>query len=238
MSEQTTAAYFDKRSSEWEKLYAKDPRFARRFKLLTEFITPFLKRYEVKTALDYGCGTGLYSRWLAHQGISVTALDVSEEMLRRGRQLSKELPITFEKASDEAIAAHAPYDAIISLSVLEYIKDWQHTLLALNAAMKPGSVLVLSVPNPQGGVRKLESLIYRIKHATKGKLFGNRGDYLAHQRWTIPQREFDKILRSCGFSKRGELWYNTGVNLPEGLLPRFERPWWAALYAGVYEKVE
>lgn len=238
MSEITTATYFDKRSSEWEELYAKDPRFARRFKLLTEFIAPFVKRYNTKTVLDYGCGTGLYSRWLAQQGVTVTSLDVSDEMLRRGRELSKGLPITFERASDEAIAAHAPYDAVISLSVLEYINDWKHTLLTLNASMKPGGVLVLSVPNPEGGVRRLESLIYRIRHATKGKLFGKRGDYLAHQRWTISTREFDKIVISCGFAKRGELWYNTGVNLPESLLSRFERPWWAALYAGVYEKVE
>ncbi len=41
-----------------------------------------VEKYEIKTALDAGCGTGLHSLLLASFGVKVTAVDISQKMIK------------------------------------------------------------------------------------------------------------------------------------------------------------
>jgi len=231
----TTAAYFDKRSAEWEELYKHDPRFARRFELLTEFMRPLIDQHHVNTSLDYGCGTGLYSRWLASRGIEVTGFDISPQMLERARELSQDQGITFTNDLSQVVSTR--FDAIFALSVLEYVDDVERLLRAFASATSKGGLLVASIPNPGGVVRRMEALIFGLRRLTKGKLFGNQGDYLAHQRWSVTPAQFDALMERLGYRKIDQLYYNAAFALPPNMLPLFEKRWWAALYAGAYVKV-
>lgn len=232
----STATYFDKRSDEWEDLYQSDPRFARRYQLLTKFIAPLLKQYGVKRALDYGCGTGIFARWLSKEGIEVVGLDISPQMIEKARSLTNgQVNLTF--TTDLAQISASKFDAILSLSVLEYIPDVERLLKAFATSTNAGGLLIASVPNPQGVIRRIESLIFGIRKLTRGKLFGNRGDYLAHQRWTMSPRQFDALITALGYEKVGAMYYNAALAVPPGLLPVLERRWWAALYAGAYRKI-
>lgn len=230
----STAAYFDQRSTEWEDLYKHDPRFARRFELLTTFIKPFLGQHRIVRALDYGCGTGIFSRWLASMGVEVTGLDISEQMLKQARELSKE---SIAYTNDLTQVTAAKFDAIFALSVLEYIDDVEQLLRAFASSTTSEGLLVASIPNPSGSVRRLESMIFGVRKLTRGKLFGGRGDYLAHQRWEITPSQFDTLMTKLGYEKRAEMYYNAAFNIPKSLLPIFEKRWWAALYVGAYQKV-
>jgi 2-polyprenyl-3-methyl-5-hydroxy-6-metoxy-1,4-benzoquinol methylase len=229
-----TASYFDKRSEEWEDLYQNDPRFSRRYQLLTNFIRPLLDRYRIVRALDYGCGTGIFSRWLSSNGVGVIGLDISDQMLQKARDLSDD-SITF--TNDLSQVTSSRFDAIFALSVLEYVDDVDHLLNAFAAATSSRGLLVASIPNPGGAVRRMESLIFGIRKLTGGRLFAGRGDYLAHQRWTITPKQFDALMKELGYKKCDEMYYNAALDLPKSILPLFEKRWWAALYVGAYQKV-
>lgn len=230
----STASYFDKRSTEWEDLYKRDPRFARRYQLLTRFIQPLLKEQKIQRALDYGCGTGIFSRYLASNGIEVVGLDISTEMLNRARELSEDKVIF---TNDLAQVSSSRFDAIFALSVLEYVDDVEKLLRAFASSTNLDGLLVASIPNPGGAIRRAEAFVYGIRKITRGKLFGSKGDYLAHQRWKITPKQFDALMLSLGYEKRSELYYNAALKMPEGILPVFEKRWWAALYAGAYVKM-
>lgn len=230
----STATYFDKRSAEWDDLYKRDPRFARRYELLTRFIQPLISKHHIKRALDYGCGSGIFSRYLAASGIEVLGLDISEQMLKSARELSAGT-ITFTNDLTQVTASR--FDAIFALSVLEYVDQVNTLLRAFATSTNVNGLLVASIPNPNGVVRRMESMVYGLRNLTRGKLFGRRGDYLAHLRWKITPKQFDQLMISLGYEKIAELYYNSAFNMPEGILPFFERRWWAALYAGAYRKV-
>ncbi len=230
----STATYFDQRSAEWDDLYNRDPRFARRYKLLTKFIQPLLSKHHIKRALDYGCGSGIFSRYLASNGIEVIGLDISEQMLMSARELS-DGSIAFTNDLTQVTASK--FDAVFALSVLEYVENVDTLLRAFASSINQNGLLVASIPNPNGIVRRMESMVFGIRNLTKGKLFGRRGDYLAHLRWKITPNQFDKLMLSLGYEKLGELYYNSAFNMSEGILPFFERRWWAALYAGAYRKI-
>jgi 2-polyprenyl-3-methyl-5-hydroxy-6-metoxy-1,4-benzoquinol methylase len=230
-----TAQYFDKRSAEWEELYAKDTRFVRRFEVLTAFIEKQLSKHKASNALDYGCGTGLYSRWLASKGIEVRGLDVSSEMLRRATELTQS-GVKYDLAFKQAITAGAPYDLAISLSVFEYIPDWQELLSTIVGSLSPHGMLIVSIPNVKGGVRRLESIAARLQRSSNGKVLQGRGDYLEHQLWQLTSEQFDAEVAKLGLKKIDQVYYNAAFNMPKPLLSLFEKPWWAALYAGAYVK--
>lgn len=46
-------------------------------------IEKLVEKYNIKEALDAGCGTGIYSILLAKSGVKVTAVDISKDMVKK-----------------------------------------------------------------------------------------------------------------------------------------------------------
>jgi len=55
------------------------------------------------TALDVGCGEGADAIWLAQQGWTVTAIDVSDVAVRRGQEAAERLGIAVEWIAGDAL---------------------------------------------------------------------------------------------------------------------------------------
>src|SRR5437763_4997070 len=94
--------------------------------------------------LEVGCGTGAFSRRLAQRAQSVTAIDLSSEMIRVARSRSTQLSnIDFEVAnvvSRDFPAGH--FDCIATIATLHHL-PMRAALLKLIAALKPGGVLIV-----------------------------------------------------------------------------------------------
>ena len=140
-------------------------------------------------SIDMGCGTGVFSFYLAQKGGRVVGVDGSAEMVkfcdeqRRERGLENvhfvegRLP-----AIEEADLKNA--DLIISSSVVEYVEDLDGALALFSRLLKPRSVLILSMPNVLCLNRIYERLKYRltgqpiiyqhIRHFTSPRLLQNR----------------------------------------------------------------
>jgi len=108
---------FAKRYEEW---YAGPGRQADRMEkqLLTRLLGDFPN---AGTALDVGCGTGHFSRWLANQGLRVAGVEISPAMLeRRSRTdgvsyvLGDALVLPFADRS---------FDLAIFVTTLEFVND-------------------------------------------------------------------------------------------------------------------
>jgi SAM-dependent methyltransferase len=56
------------------------------------------------SALDVGCGEGADAIWLAQQGWTVTAIDVSHVAVRRGREAAERLGVAVEWLAGDALA--------------------------------------------------------------------------------------------------------------------------------------
>lgn len=117
------------------------------------------------TVLEIGCGVGRITRELAAQAGHVIALDVSDEMLTRARQLNASLGnvewllgdgVSLERVADDSI------DACVSVVVLQHIPDPAVTLgyiRDLGRVLRPGGWAALQLSNdpevhrPQARVR-------------------------------------------------------------------------------------
>ncbi len=103
-----------------------------------------------KTILDAGCGTGHLTLELLQEGFSVTAMDYSPELVDFTKGVLKQagfFPSVYQLDLRNAkVLAEDNYDTVICLDVLEHIDDDMIALRNLKTALKPGGVLIISVP--------------------------------------------------------------------------------------------
>lgn len=229
-----TADFFSGEAAQWESRYASDARFRRRYERITRLLERVLPKLTGE-ALDLGCGTGVFSRFLASQGWRVTGLDISGEMIAEARSQSDNIEYHVGTL-EEFVSETNRFTAIIALSMLEYVDDDEVTIQRLADLLAPGGVLVVSVPNRSGLLRKIEGTIYGIRTATRGRLFADRGDYLAHQRRQYSPLELDIMMRRVGLKKKRAIFLNAGLTRPKWLLPFLERRFVAAMYCAAYRK--
>ncbi len=240
----------------WSDLYSADPRFARRYDRITRFLTKVLPK-EIGRAFDAGCGSGVFSRFLAELGWKVTAIDASSDMIAEARSFtpafSRACPepvegrgqgvvdpasIDYEACTiDDYPVPPGSYEAIVSLSMLEYVEEDDMAIAKFASLLRAGGVLVVSVPNRSGLLRKLEGVIFGIRTVSRGKLFSGRGDYLQYQKRQYSPLELDLLMRQHGLRKKTSIYLNAGFSSPSWLLPLLERRWWAAMYCAAYKKV-
>jgi SAM-dependent methyltransferase len=103
---------------------------------------------DVHNVLDLGCGTGSHALPLARRGYSVTGVDVSPDMLARGRSklLEKELEVELCEADIRTYRDGREYDAVVMMfAVLGYQRANADVLAALStvsAHLRPGGVFV------------------------------------------------------------------------------------------------
>jgi len=95
--------------------------------------------------LDYGCGSGDYALRMRERGWDVTGLDFSARAARAAEQVLGQ-PVLVGTLPHPAVA-RASLDMITMGAVLEHV-HWPHTLIEAAAqALRPGGLLVVSVPN-------------------------------------------------------------------------------------------
>ncbi len=106
---------------------------------------------ENRKILDYGCGTGTFSRILAELGAVVTGVDVSEEMIRVAQQ-NEQRRITYYPISSGGIGflSGESLDHAVANFVLCTIpskKEILEVLRSIHRVLKPGGRFVIMNSN-------------------------------------------------------------------------------------------
>lgn len=94
--------------------------------------------------LEIGCGIGAFSRLLAERANLVTAIDLSPEMIKRAKSLSKsQTNIDFQIADIlESDFPPESFDAIVSIATFHHL-PLNEVLPKLKSALKPGGKLMI-----------------------------------------------------------------------------------------------
>jgi 2-polyprenyl-6-hydroxyphenyl methylase/3-demethylubiquinone-9 3-methyltransferase len=158
-------AYHAQLADGWETRYLKKS-FAARLHVLRECLEGRDLRSELW--VDTGCGTGTLSRWLAEQGCHVYGVDAAPEMVKiaASMALRKSYPGTLRFERIESIAnlpiPSASLDGVLCSSVLEYVQDPDACLHEFVRVLRPGGLLLVSVPNAQSVARTGQVAIHRL----------------------------------------------------------------------------
>lgn len=100
--------------------------------------------------LDLGCGGGLLSEPLARLGARVTGIDADAQSVRiaAGHAEDCGLAIAYlESTAEELAATGRRFDLVVSMEVVEHVRDVEGFLAAACALVKPGGGLALATLN-------------------------------------------------------------------------------------------
>jgi SAM-dependent methyltransferase len=159
-------------------------RASRRTKLLIEraSITPGMK------VLEFGCGTGMFSRRIAATGAILTSIDLSPDLITEAKKES-DPNITFQIGDIESLPfPDAVFDAVIGSSVLHHVRV-EKALGQAFRVLKPGKKIAFAEPNmmnPQIAVQKNIPFIKR--------RMGDSPDETAFFRWPMA-----RLLKRLGY---------------------------------------
>jgi SAM-dependent methyltransferase len=159
--------HFSENSEQFEELYRAQPAF---YEERVRLWHDLLDRYATRDGLsiDMGCGPGQFSFYLAEKGGTVIGIDGAPDMVAACEAKRRErgiLNVTFLEARlphvDEARLGTA--DLILSSSVVEYVEDLDATLALFCRLLRPGGVLLVSMPNLVSVSRTAQRLKYRVR---------------------------------------------------------------------------
>lgn len=154
-----------------------------------------------RTAVDLACGTGSVSLLLARQGLKVTGVDLSEEMLTVAQQKAGELenPPCFVCQPLQKLVLPRGVDlAVCALDSLDYITDPADCVEAIRRvyrALNPGGIFIFDVNTPE----KLRAM--------DGQVFLDEDEDV----YCVWRGDFDEETNICSygmdlFQRRGSLW--------------------------------
>jgi 2-polyprenyl-3-methyl-5-hydroxy-6-metoxy-1,4-benzoquinol methylase len=99
------------------------------------------------SALEIGCGTGMFTAMFAETGARLLAADISPDLIEkaRARNLASDR-VRFLECRFEEATVSGPFDAVIGSSVLHHL-DVPRALVRIHGLLGPGGRLCLAEPN-------------------------------------------------------------------------------------------
>ena len=122
------------------------------FSIATRVRNPYFKRFlepsDGASILDVGCGVGYFTALLSEAGGDVCGVDVDPSSISVATQM---IGNKFVIGSAEWLPFQDnSFDKILCSEVLEHIVDDNRAVSEIRRVAKPGAVIVLTVPSPEG----------------------------------------------------------------------------------------
>lgn len=158
-------------------------RWARRVKMLSSFIAPSM------SVLEVGCGTGTLTKELACTGASITAIDISADLLKIASSAVEAGKVTFKiENAYHTDFADGVFDAIVGSSVLHHL-DADKAIAEFYRLLRVGGSIAFTEPNMMNPQIAIQKNIPYIK-----RLMGDSPDETAFFRWSLSEK-----LKKAGF---------------------------------------
>ncbi len=148
---------FDEKAATWSAKYAPGGPLTERLTQLANGAS-----FHVPTGgqvLDLGCGTGDLARCLSGAGLQVTGCDISPSMLDEAAATDPRGAVEWVRLQPDWQVLPFPaaaFDAVIASSVLEYVHSPALVLAECARVLRPGAVMLATVPDVTHPVRWLE----------------------------------------------------------------------------------
>ncbi|HEY6868130.1 MAG TPA: class I SAM-dependent methyltransferase [Novosphingobium sp.] len=155
--------------------------------------------------LDVGCGTGSVTV-IANRDKNNRVVAIEPDAQRAEIARSRGLQVHHGYLDDTFLQANGPYDVVMSSDVLEHTPNPAAFLGSMARAVKPGGLILLSVPNVAHWTVRLNLLIGRFDYAHAGIMDAT------HLRW-FTAKTIANLVTHCGLTVM-DMRHTAGVTLP------------------------
>ena len=150
MCARNSVDFYDRFADDYDTM----TRFESRFETNREIIRKWIEHYSIKSAIDIGCGTGLYAILLAQMGVWSAGADPSVNMLKKARTNAQDAGVDVEwypLSMQDLNRIDNRYDALFcvgnTLPHLLEARDLSLTLDNFRRLLHPGGRAVIQLLN-------------------------------------------------------------------------------------------
>ncbi|MDO8659002.1 MAG: class I SAM-dependent methyltransferase [Candidatus Parcubacteria bacterium] len=111
-----------------------------------------------KTAIEFGCATGVASKLLADSGYNVTSTDISLYAVKKAKKLYSNIHFLKHDIQDPFISK-IKYDLVLALDVIEHLENPNKAIKNMYNLIKPNGLVLCSTPNDYAHERKVPTHI-------------------------------------------------------------------------------
>jgi len=98
------------------------------------------------TLLDVGAGIGLFLKFFKSHGFTVRGYELEAELVKNMQKDPELKGVTVEQGDITKLKGKAEYDVVIASDVIEHIEDDVKAIQGLYTFVKPGGMLLITVP--------------------------------------------------------------------------------------------
>jgi 2-polyprenyl-3-methyl-5-hydroxy-6-metoxy-1,4-benzoquinol methylase len=226
----TVTDFYSATASNFNHKYQTSATFIERYEVWTDLFQKYIKPSD--HILDLGCGSGIFSQYLAQKGSTVLGVDGSEKMIYLCKKSNTPpLPnLSYQLETlpfEDVFLENHQFDVIISSSVIEYIEQDTLLLEQIYSLLKPQGITIISFPNNHSIYRKMERFIFKMT---------DKPAYYKFVKRLYDEELITQKLNLMGF-EREELRYYPNRNIVLKTLNLFlSKQSTATLFVGVYRK--
>jgi SAM-dependent methyltransferase len=223
-------AYFDAAAGYWSGIYASTDLVGRVYRRRMQLTMSWVRALGLPAdapVLDLGCGAGLMTVRLAADGLRVTAVDSSPEMVqataRHVRERGLQDRVDVHRSDVHELAdADGTFRLVVALGVLPWLHDPAGAVIELHRVVAPGGWVILTADNRRRlnrVVEPRENPLLRPLRPVKRRLFGPpAAPPLSHRHHPA---EVDALLARAGFhvARRATVGYGPFTVLDRRVIP-------------------
>ena len=106
---------------------------------------------------EIGCGTGLFVKKARAAGFDITGYELSRAAVDAAR--ASDLPVEYGDLADLAATRAGEFDAACCFQVLEHVPDPRAFIRDMVGLVRPGGVVIFSVPNDDSYLKTSDDLL-------------------------------------------------------------------------------
>lgn len=210
MSSNQAVDFHDNIAAEFDQKYESSAAFRERFNVWTNLFRRYI--VQTDTVIDLGCGSGIFSNYLAAKGCQVIGIDGSTAMIDLCNRKKTSVNVRYVKQSLPLIdsTSYSHQDIVLMSSLLEYIADTDQIIQQVNSLLRPGGLFIVSIPNESSIYRWTERILFRLIKLPR---------YVAHLRSRSTERRFREQLTARGFDVLERVYFSNHDPISRSLKP-------------------
>lgn len=162
-------------SIDWDTFYAKKDMkapFLLNNTLPDKVVTEFIKKHNIKTAIEFGCGEGRNAIYLAKNGIDVFAIDSSDIAIENAEKYAESLEKKIKFVASDFLSvnfANKSFDLAIDSGMFQHLaphRRLQYRDLLKTVIKENGFFILLCFSADAGGADEVDDLQFYLKRNT------------------------------------------------------------------------